>query len=86
MFHDENTWLIDLVAKSLHSRARKVGPIIVLFDPAVAAQSVAFMLKAKWDGCNSISIAVFDDEAIETAASLQKAEFCYFGDCCIFLT
>ena len=84
MFDDDNSWLIHRLAKSLYPTGRKAGRIIILFDTPQSANGAAFMLSADWDGCNSRSIKGFDDEAIKTAASLEKAEFCYCGDYCQF--
>ena len=75
MLYDYDLWLFtrDSIAK-LDAVGRKVGRKIILFDTPQAAENVAFMLRGDWDGCNSVSFAVFDDEAIVTAAALEQAE------------
>lgn len=57
-------------------------PGVVLFSSILAASEIAYMIRGKWDACNSVLIAAPDRRAIETAASLLEAEFCYAWDCC----
>lgn len=56
------------------------GQYVLLFDSESAAQEVAFILGGEWDGCNSIALDKFDQVAVNTAASLVGAEWCYRGD------
>ena len=53
-----------------------------LFDSIQAAQEMAYMLKAGWDGCNGIVLNQIDLTAIETAASLWGANWCEMFDKC----
>lgn len=78
MLSDRDAWLVTgQMLASVHASS-----LIILLDTPQSAQEVAYMLGGEWDGCNSVSLATFDDEAILTAAALQKAEFCQFGNCC----
>jgi len=59
---------------------------ILLFDSSIAAEDIAFMLGGKWDGCNAICVPKCDEVAVNTAASLVRAKWCYGGVSCAFLT
>ncbi|MBD2770594.1 pentapeptide repeat-containing protein [Iningainema sp. BLCCT55] len=52
---------------------------VLLFDSIAAAQEVAFMLQGEWDGCNGVLMTKCDGVAVNTAASLMEAEWCYQG-------
>lgn len=52
---------------------------VILFDECAAAKEVAFMLNGQWDGCNSVSLNKCDEVAINVAASLMAAKWCYGG-------
>lgn len=56
------------------------GRYVLLFDSESAAQEIAFMLGGEWDGCNGIAVHKFDQVAVNTAASLVGAKWCYGGD------
>ena len=58
---------------------------VLLFDECAAAKEVAFMLDGQWDGCNGVSLAKCDEVAINTAASLMGAKWCYGGASLAFL-
>lgn len=59
---------------------------IFLFDSSTAAQDIALMLNAEWDGCNSISMPSVDEVALNTAAQLVGASWCKSGDSVALLT
>lgn len=52
---------------------------ILLFDSPTAASDIAFMLSGQWDGCNGVVLPKCDEVAVNTAASLVEAEWCYVG-------
>ncbi|HLO48555.1 MAG TPA: pentapeptide repeat-containing protein [Kamptonema sp.] len=52
---------------------------VLLFDNSVAASEIAFMLAGQWDGCNAIVLPSSDKEAVNTAANLVGASWCYQG-------
>jgi uncharacterized protein YjbI with pentapeptide repeats len=57
-----------------------VGPqTTVLFDSCQAAFDIASMLGGDWDGCNSVFIEQYDEAALNAAASLVGAQWCYWG-------
>jgi uncharacterized protein YjbI with pentapeptide repeats len=51
----------------------------VLFDSNYAAQEIAFMLNGEWDECNAVTMPKCDEIAINTAANLIGATWCYQG-------
>jgi uncharacterized protein YjbI with pentapeptide repeats len=51
----------------------------LLFDSSSAAQEIAFMLNGKWDECNAVIMSKCDEIAINTAANLIEATWCYQG-------
>ncbi|BAY86639.1 pentapeptide repeat family protein [Calothrix parasitica NIES-267] len=57
----------------------KQEPIILLFDSCEAASEIAFMLRGDWNGSNGVAIDKVDKIAIDTAASLIQAKWCYQG-------
>lgn len=56
------------------------GQYVLLFDSESAAQDIAFMLGGEWDGCNGVAVNKCDQVAVNTAASLVGAKWCYGGD------
>jgi len=52
---------------------------VLLFNSTEAAQEIAFMLGGQWDGCNAILVDKCDELAVNTAASLVQAKWCYSG-------
>lgn len=52
---------------------------LLLFDSITAAQEIAFMLQGEWDECNGVLMSKCDELAINTAASLMAAAWCYQG-------
>lgn len=52
----------------------------LLFESVKAAQEVALMLQAQWDGCNCIEINGLDYPALQTAAKLANSHYCQPGD------
>lgn len=52
---------------------------LILFDSSWASQEIAFMLSGEWDGCNGVGFTKFDRVAVNTAASLVGASWCYSG-------
>ncbi len=56
--------------------------MIFLFDEIQAAREVAYMLRGEWDGCNGVVISKIDRAAIETAASLVDAKWCWSFEQC----
>ncbi len=57
----------------------KQEPKIVLFDSCEAANDIAFMLGSERDDCNGVAIDKVDEIAINTAANLIQAKWCYEG-------
>ncbi|MGB3641055.1 MAG: pentapeptide repeat-containing protein [Rivularia sp. (in: cyanobacteria)] len=57
----------------------KLEPIILLFDSCEAASEMAFMLRGDWNGCNGVAVDKVDEIAIDTAANLIQAKWCYQG-------
>ena len=53
---------------------------VLLFDSSAAAKEIAFMLGTEWDGCNGVLMNKSDKVAVDTAASLVAARWCYSGD------
>ncbi|MBE8985736.1 pentapeptide repeat-containing protein [Nostoc sp. LEGE 12450] len=53
---------------------------VLLFDSIAAASEIALMLNGQWDGCNGVIIAKCDEIALNTAAKLLEATWCYQGD------
>lgn len=58
---------------------QKKQQTVLLFDSIAAAQEVAFMLQGEWDGCNGVLMTKCDGVAVNTAASLMEAAWCYQG-------
>ena len=56
-----------------------------MFDSCYAAEDVAFILGGQWDKCNSVSLSTCDEIAIDTAANLVGARWCYGGKSCTLL-
>jgi uncharacterized protein YjbI with pentapeptide repeats len=52
---------------------------VLLFDESAAASDIAFMLGGHWDGCNGVVVDKCDEVAVNTAASLVGASWCYEG-------
>lgn len=52
---------------------------ILLLDSSHAAVEIAFMLSGEWDGCNGVTLPQCDEVAVNTAASLVGASWCYSG-------
>jgi len=69
------------VINSAHSLGRgfQPGQGVLLFDSSQAAEEVAFMFKGQWDTCNGVALPNLDEVAINTAASLVGAQWCYSG-------
>jgi hypothetical protein len=59
---------------------------ILLFNSSDAAVDIAFMLGGQWDGCNGVIVPKLDEVAVNTAASLVGASWCYSGASFAFLT
>jgi Pentapeptide repeats (8 copies) len=57
----------------------------LLFDSCYAAENVAFMLGGQWDYCNSVVLSAPDEIAIETAAKMVNARWCYKSKSCALL-
>ncbi|MGB3761031.1 MAG: pentapeptide repeat-containing protein [Rivularia sp. (in: cyanobacteria)] len=57
----------------------KQEPKMLLFDSCEAANDIAFMLGSEGDDCNGIAIDKVDEIAINTAANLIQAKWCYEG-------
>lgn len=58
---------------------------ILLFDSREAANEIAFMLAGEWDGCNCVVVDKCDEVAVNTAANLLGAQWCYGGATFAFL-
>lgn len=58
---------------------------ILLFDSALAAEDIAYMLGGQWDGCNGVVVDKCDEVAVNTAASLIGATWCCSGVSSAFL-
>lgn len=57
----------------------KQQPKIVLFDSCEAASDIAFMVGGNFDDCNGVAVDKVDEIAIDTAANLIQAKWCYEG-------
>ena len=57
----------------------KQEPKVVLFDSCDAASDIAFMVGGNFDDCNGVAIDKVDEIAINTAANLIQAKWCYPG-------
>ncbi len=57
----------------------KQEPTILLFDSCEAASEIAFMLRGDWNNCNGVAVDKIDEIAIDTAANLIQAKWCYQG-------
>lgn len=57
----------------------KQQPKIVLFDSCEAASDIAFMVGGDFDDCNGVAVDKIDEIAINTAANLIQAKWCYQG-------
>lgn len=56
---------------------------VLLFKDATTAQEVGYILRAKFDGLNAISLLEpIDETAVRTALALCQAECCAVGDYC----
>lgn len=64
----------------------RIKQYILLFDECAAAKEIAFMLGGEWDGCNGVVLDKCDEVAVNTAASLLEAKWCYSGASLAFLT
>ncbi len=54
---------------------------IILFDSVTAASDVAFMLNGEWDKSNGVVMQKCDEIAVEAAANLVGASWCYQSAC-----
>ncbi len=54
-------------------------PNILLFDSPDAASDIAFMLGGERDDCNGVVVEKIDEVAINTAANLIQAKWCFPG-------
>ncbi|MDZ8052593.1 MAG: pentapeptide repeat-containing protein [Aulosira sp. ZfuVER01] len=70
----KNNILISLIS-SLNSKKQSV----LLFNSIVAANEIALMLNGQWDGCNGVILDQCDEVAVNTAAKLTEATWCYQG-------
>jgi uncharacterized protein YjbI with pentapeptide repeats len=57
----------------------KQEPTMLLFDSCEAASEIAFMLRGNWNESNGVAVDKIDEIAIDTAASLIQAKWCYQG-------
>lgn len=55
---------------------------VFLFDCAIAAKEVAWMVRGTWDGCNGVLLKYLDKFALETAIELVGTTYCRSGNCC----
>lgn len=67
------------IISNIFNRQPKKQQTVLLFDSIAAAQEVAYMLQGEWDGCNGVLMTLCDEIAINTAASLMLAAWCYQG-------
>lgn len=67
------------IISNIFNRQPKKQQTVLLFDSIAAAQEVAYMLQGEWDGCNGVLMSKCDEVAINTAASLMEAAWCYQG-------
>jgi uncharacterized protein YjbI with pentapeptide repeats len=58
----------------------------ILFDSSEAAMDIAFMLGGEWDRCNGVVMHKSDQVAVDTAANLVGAKWCYTGASLAVLT
>ncbi|MDM9383729.1 pentapeptide repeat-containing protein [Chlorogloeopsis sp. ULAP01] len=69
----------NIISTALNSWLKSPQKSVLLFDSIAAANEVAFMLKGEWDGCNGAIVSKCDEVAINTAATLMEAAWCYQG-------
>ncbi|GAB1541303.1 hypothetical protein NUACC21_39740 [Scytonema sp. NUACC21] len=71
----------NLILTSFEKWLQRQEQSILLFNSIAAAQDIAYMLNGEWDGCNSVTISKCDEVAVNAAASLTEAQWCYQGAC-----
>lgn len=69
----------NIILIGLNSWLQRKQKSVLLFDSIAAANDIAFMLNAEWDGCNGAVMSKCDEVAINTAAILMGASWCYQG-------
>ncbi|MBW4687486.1 MAG: pentapeptide repeat-containing protein [Komarekiella atlantica HA4396-MV6] len=70
----------NFISIALNSLFKEQKQSMLLFDSITAADEIALMLNGQWDGCNGVIMAKCDEVAINTAAQLLEAAWCYQGD------
>lgn len=69
----------NIISIALNSWSQPKQQPILLFDSVAAASDVAFILGGQWDGCNGVVMSKCDEVAVNTAANLVSAKWCYSG-------
>ncbi|NDJ22175.1 pentapeptide repeat-containing protein [Nostoc sp. B(2019)] len=70
----------NLISIALNSWFKEQKQSVLLFNSITAADEIALMLNGQWDGCNGVMMAKCDEVAVNTAAQLLQATWCYQGD------
>jgi len=69
----------NIISTVLNNWLKPQKSSVLLFDSIAAASDIALMLNAQWDGCNGAIVAKCDEVAVNTAAKLLEATWCYQG-------
>src|SRR5690242_3108912 len=69
----------NIISTVWNSWLKRDKELILLFDSITAANEIALMLNGQWDGCNGVNMAKCDEVAVNTAAKLLEATWCYQG-------
>ncbi|MBW4569842.1 MAG: pentapeptide repeat-containing protein [Tolypothrix carrinoi HA7290-LM1] len=69
----------NIISIALNSWSQQKQQPVLLFDSVAAASDVAFILGGQWDGCNGVVMTKCDEVAVNTAANLVDAKWCYSG-------
>ncbi len=69
----------NITLSALNSWLQPKKQPVLLFDSITAACEIAFMLNGQWDECNGVMIPKCDEVAVNTAAAIMQAEWCYQG-------
>ncbi|MEW6499752.1 MAG: pentapeptide repeat-containing protein, partial [Cyanobacteriota bacterium] len=72
--------LLSFSSNRISSSGGRIRQDMLLFDSLYAAQEIAFILDGEWDGCNGVILLKKDELAVNTAAKLVGAQWCYCED------
>ena len=72
--------ILSFSSNGISSSGDRIRQDVLLFDSLYAAQEIAFILGGEWDGCNGVILLKKDELAVNTAAKLVGAQWCYCED------